>query len=275
LTAYLFSAIPLAERFGGVAVSVNQHTDRVSASLARNLLGEMLVWIGIVGAALTIIARWSTFVVVAGWFQEPILLWTEWLHSLWNALLFWVQAGVSREVSSFLSLLLFYLILALGLNPWSQNRSKAFSFVGTIAIAQLSSLPITLLLFYQVLRYHIGFPNNAAALWLWAGTGVLLSAAIADGSLVSRAIFALLLLSFLTVILYLFDPHFAFMIDSAGLPPGGGALVRLLFYYMLPIVLTLPIAFARTDDLIRPIALLLFGVIVIFGVSEVSRGLGS
>src|SRR5271166_1030561 len=105
--------------------------------MLREIRGQVFVWIGILGALLTIIGHWSNFITLADWVRYPAGRWVELLHLFWS---FWG------------SLIIFYSSFGSGLiylgKKDRKDRYKFTSFVGTMFIVQASSLPVALILIY-------------------------------------------------------------------------------------------------------------------------------
>jgi hypothetical protein len=83
-------------------------------SLKRELRAQVLIWIGIVGGALSIVNQWSNIITLAGWVNMLVTQFSVTMHNFWSFLGLWINVTVPPEVSKLLSLILFYISLTIG-----------------------------------------------------------------------------------------------------------------------------------------------------------------
>ncbi len=225
MTIHLFSAIPLAGQLDarGGAMPVEQDTDRAGISLAREIRGQIFVWVGIVGGALTIVNHWSNFLSLADW--------TRWLANNWGSLTheFWSFIGnslgihISRSASYVLSFMSFYISLSFGAVVLSGRRRLRFAMDFEIlnnkdAIAVLMFIfPAVLFYFIKILRRDYSYaPHGDLEIVLLCLTTVGIVALLLEGTWYERLLGSLLYLTLTTLNLrYLLTPIESAFADAA------------------------------------------------------------
>lgn len=88
--------------------------DEPGISVAREIRGQILVWIGIVGGALTIANYWSNFVILADWMGLFTQYWSLALHRVWLLIGYIFNATIEKDVALTLSLYLFLILTSAG-----------------------------------------------------------------------------------------------------------------------------------------------------------------
>jgi hypothetical protein len=91
-----------------------QSGDRPGISVARKIRGQIFVWTGIIGGALTIASQWSQFVKLAGWMHRFAEYWRLILNKFWFVIGFPFDVTIENDVALTLSLYVFLVLLSAG-----------------------------------------------------------------------------------------------------------------------------------------------------------------
>src|SRR5215471_11207203 len=89
-------------------------TDKPRIPLARELCGQIIVWIGIVGGALTLVNHWGNFITLADWMHSPASHFSEIMYSFWNSLAKLLGFSIPRSLSPLLSFNFSYIGITVG-----------------------------------------------------------------------------------------------------------------------------------------------------------------
>jgi hypothetical protein len=92
----------------------------------RTLRGEIFIWIGIVGGALTLVNHWSNFITLADWTHWLVGHFSALMHSFWNVIASLAGIKITVDVSKVLTFFLSYLSLTFGTVIMAGYRLNTF-----------------------------------------------------------------------------------------------------------------------------------------------------
>src|SRR5262245_60976132 len=84
---------------------------------------NVLTWIGIVGSAITLFANLGGVLNLADWARELVEHWHEWNQMIWGWVFILIKVRVPRTSVPIISFAVFVLILVVGLNLQTRQRS--------------------------------------------------------------------------------------------------------------------------------------------------------
>jgi hypothetical protein len=84
--------------------------------ITKNVQFQLLSWIGIIGGAITLFANLHTVLGLADWARVLVQRWHEITTAFWSFLLAWMGFKIPTEIVPLLSFLLFATILVIGIN---------------------------------------------------------------------------------------------------------------------------------------------------------------
>jgi hypothetical protein len=294
----------------GWTMNVEQGAGKPAISVAREMRGQIFVWFGIVGGALTIVNHWSNFVTLADWMHWLVEHWTFMLNTVWNWLLSLLGIKFSKELASLLSLLVFYSGLTAGTVLLSDNKKNPIPDLKALGISFLF-VPIFLVIILSLaipLNYMADYFGIADAnavhfirettivykIFSFVTTVLIMSPfgafflilnnneigyrrwlAVASMGILITLNFRLIL----NAMLFMgqnYDQAIFVNQDYERAPDFSVASVHNLSSFALAMVLiTLivigPLVFAPIRPLVKRINFILIGVAIIFGLSEVSK----
>jgi hypothetical protein len=244
------------------------NTNLRSISLPKEIRGQILVWIGIVGGALTIVyhlssiarTHWSSFVPLAGGAHWIISNFEDTLRAFWNVIRSLLHVWISESGAQLFTITIFYMLLATGSALIAGQRgsfkkimvpvlvTSVFFLLGPLLVyittgpmRELDSILIAIPLVYIVILFNI------VSLYL----GI-------KGTVFKRIAYTA---SYYTMC------DFMTNFISTGLEQNT-SIFAMIFLYLFWFV---PLLIAPVNALIKHITFLLIGVAIIFGFSEVSK----
>ncbi len=244
----------------------------------KKLRYEVLTWFGIVGGALTIVNHWTNFITLADWMHWVVSHFAELTLKFWLELGALFHLEIPKGISGLLSMIAFYLSIALGSLRMAKERitlSKStlllliispliyrqyFKFLAPlihsfiVSYIGIREISIISLIFKIVLSYPF-----MIAIMLYAAKGK---------TIVNIYCVALMLFIFEVFSTEHFKTFYTYVYEDRG---GHGAANELIVSYVRFCLLLLPIALVPTGALAKRLSYMLAGVVLIFGLSEVSK----
>jgi hypothetical protein len=84
------------------------------SEVRNEIRGQVLVWFGIVGGALTIVNFWSNFITLADWMHWIVGHFAYIMHAVWARIGSIVSIKIPEYIEQYLSLLAFYSAIIVG-----------------------------------------------------------------------------------------------------------------------------------------------------------------
>ena len=133
--------------------------------MLKQIPGQMLVWFGIVGGALTVVNNWSNFITLADWTHWLVIHFSEIMYRFWNDLANLLGYSVSRGLSLLLSFIFFYICITVGtkLNA-KQNDSEGELCNATVASMFMEIMYLIILAIF--LEVYSG-ASDQSNLWIF------------------------------------------------------------------------------------------------------------
>jgi len=244
-------------------MSDNQRTSEIS--LAREMRGQIFAWIGIVGGALTIVNHWSNFITLADWMHWLVGNFSKMLHEFWQLL---IGFPISTELSGSLTFLAFFASLSVGSificgkirrDKWVTNIILIVTFV-TICISLAN-----LIGFHKFTIAGYEFSDNVVGYIFGL---IPLTTLILQGPTVNKIIPTILLIVLFVITFKLAHEFVVFTWQHLDY---GQFASNWIIMFFVTLIFILPLIIAPTTALVKRVAFLLFGVAIIFGLSEVSK----
>jgi hypothetical protein len=237
-----------------------------SISLAGEVRGQIFVWVGIVGGALTLVNHWSNFITLADWMRWIVEHWTALLHQFWTAIGQMLHVRISKDTTVALSYYAFISSITLGSLLRGGVRIIEKKCIGR------AFLYLVLLALFAYLLRHIGIVLPEYDLWryfvLFAVTTGLVNDRLMHrlyaGVVYTLAIFSISKYISTTAALTL--PN-----DTAKSVPFNDWWLPTIITVLFMFSIIAPIVLAPTRYLIKRLTFLLIGVAIIFGLSYVSN----
>ena len=261
-------------------MGTEQADDKEGISLSREIRGQIFLWVGIVGGALSIVNHWSNFITLADWMRWIVEHFSAITHEFWRAAASIIGIEVPLQVARALTVTTFYLslvggtIIVYGLRrPMLRGHflsgldeglgngvgryiirftrvalATAAILAASVSVAfWLSPMPVPTAFVYFI---RLFFPIIVYAVLFWGQRMEWL---------------LVLLLAFLFI-------NWPMIIDTGIVLHSANniafAMLAMLFYLL---IFTIPALAAPTQPLTRRLAFLLLFVAIIFGLSEVSK----
>jgi hypothetical protein len=238
--------------------------------MLRQIRGQILAWVGIVGGALTLASHWSNFLTLADWMQRDLAHWGTILQSFWASIGAIIGLPIAEDQARVLSLMVFLVLLLIGVHYQSKpkdyliaqrydNSSTIKDFFGFV----LLPLAILILLFrihYRLRDYEIygDYPWLIATIF----SSLIYIRAIVITSSVLYSVIACLI-SFLFIMG--FDKNWNVLPNVANGP------IHWILAFIPFYILVLGFGYAPIRPLIKHLSFLLIAVAIIFGLSEISK----
>jgi hypothetical protein len=239
-----------------------QSGDRPGNSVAREIRGQILVWIGIVGGALTIVNYWSNFVILDDSISLFTQYWALMLHRVWLLIGYISNVTIEKDIALTLSLYWFLIVLSAGTIIKAGIRSNIGE---NTLILIIGSTPIGIAIWAE------SFIGNStlelisyAVLFILSVTSTILTLNIVLEGGVSAKLYTYFItwISLNSVLLPLArsHPRIAENLTAIMLLP---AFVIGAMFVILP-----------NRSFAKRVTFILIGVAIIFGLSEVSKRAG-
>ncbi len=237
--------------------------------MLKKFRGQVLVFIGIVGCALTIVSHWSNVVHPAEWMSWVVAHWLAALREFWGFLGSLIGVNVSLEGAKLLSLIGFYISLTLGslLSGVRRRHTKRdISFMMPAAVFWAITVGFT------AIRIG-GIPNLPATVGFFILYLLYVSIPMALYAEEDKSASLFLMTTVLVVMnIGLFSIGFIYVINvTNGSSSGVYLLTLLLVSSLMFFAFILPIIFVPNGALIRRTAAMLLTVGAIFGLNEISK----
>ncbi len=239
-----------------------QSGDKPGIAVAREIRGQIFVWIGVVGGALTIVNQWSNFVTPADWMLRFTQYWTLVLHKFWLTIGMLFNTTIEKDVALTLSLYIFLLLLSVGAIIKNGIRENIYD---NIVILIIASAPIGIAIWaetfidhsvLEVISYAILFALSLLS------TFVMLNIILEGGVRAKIYTYSITWLSLNSVLLPLVKSH-------PGITENITALMLLPAFIIGAIFGVLP-----NRWFVNRVTFILIGVAIIFGLSEGSKRAG-
>lgn len=237
--------------------------------MLKELRGQVFVFIGIVGCALTIVSHWANAVHPADWMRWIVAHWLVALQEFWD---FWgslIGTKVSLEGAKLLSLISFYVSLTLGsiLSGVRRRHTKRdIYFMMPAAVFWAITVGFT------AIRIG-GIPNLPATMGFFILYVLYVSLPIALYAEEDKSAFLFIITTALVLMnIGLFSIGFIYVINlTNGSSSGVYVLILLLVSSLMFLAFIVPIIFVPNGALIRRTAVLLLTVGAMFGLNEISK----
>jgi hypothetical protein len=239
-----------------------QGGDKPGIPAARGIRGQIFVWTGIVGGALTIVNHWSNFVPLADWMNRFTQYWTSALQGFWFAIGFVLNVTIENDIALPVSLYVFILLLSIGTII---NKGIRKNFIENIVILMIGSTPIGIAIWaemaignsaLEIISYAVLFVLSLGS--TFATLNIVLEGS-ARAKLYTYSITWLSLNSVLLPLVY-FHP--------------GMAVNRTALMLLPAFVIGAMFAILPNRSFSKHVAFILIGAAIILGLSEVSKRAG-
>jgi hypothetical protein len=240
---------------------------------------NVLTWIGIVGSAITLFANLGGVLNLADWARELVEHWHEWNQMIWGWIFTFIKVRVPRTLVPIISFAVFVMILVVGLNLQTRQRSVQSHTAPTV-------MRKVRILSAGVLSYFL----------LMISVPVVLSRLVSDDyALVAIAVIILLGFPF-GYLLYFARERSLVLVNSLLLLAMGICLVLVpldsimsemgaaesaremplivfsVLYIVMPLLLWMAvILFSPLQQLTRRLSFVVLGVIILVGLSQISK----
>jgi hypothetical protein len=262
-------------------MTVEQVASKPDNSLLREIRGQTLVWIGILGGALTITSQWPKFITLADWLRYAAEHWSALLQHFWRYISTLLGISISQEMALGLSALVFLISLTTGSvmvdGRINANIRRAY---GVLPAAAILFFFVMLIASMNHAQLEIDSTTNKCISSVFTA---LITYMISDGNQRQRVIVAilfttvsLLFFSFFGNALYVLPVPSQEELGKLGVVahwlPAAAALVILIALIVSAFVIGfLPVIISPANGLIKRLSFILIGVALIFGLSEVSK----
>jgi hypothetical protein len=234
--------------------------------MVQDIRGQFLAWFGIIGAAITIVGQWSSFIQFANNIQWIVGHWNALLNEIWVHISSLTGVHVTKETAIALSAAFFLLSITAGsvIIEGRINKNVHRSY-------------LILLSPFVFWATQALFPNFNWS-YNWHATLVItifiISILIGDGDIIKRTEASLVY-----SIVFLLSFQFVTKIEELvrlTIPPLLSGLnwdTLFLYLYILAVfaAFLLPIVISPASGLIKRLSFMLIGIVIIFALNEVSK----
>jgi TIR domain len=240
---------------------------------------NVLTWIGIVGSAITLFANLGGVLNLADWARELVEHWHEWNQMIWGWVFSFIKVRVPGTLVPIISFAVFVMILVAGLNLQTRQRSvqshtaptvmrkvRIFSAGVLLYFLLMSSVPVVL---SRLVSDDYALLATAVIILLGFPLGYLLYFA-RERSLVLVNSLLLLAMGICLVLVPLDSIISKMGVDQSAreMPP----IVFSVSYIVMPLLLWMAvILFSPLQQLTRRLSFVVLGVIILIGLSEISK----
>lgn len=250
--------------------------DTASISLLREIRGQVFVWIGIVGGALTIVGDWSSFITVADWMRWLVSHFTDVMHAFWKWIGSLLHVTISKELGKSLSFIAFFSSITFGSIVIGSGVRKDNTKIGVLATAIFVALLIPIVFINRFkenviligLDLNMNWTTVCASVLFMISTGVIVSGSLRQRAAITMLMITMCVLTFNLMIGVEIVVMNLFVAINSGL---GKPFEDLIEALLLSVILFTPLFVAPTNALIKRLTFLLIGVAIIFGLSGVSK----
>jgi hypothetical protein len=245
-------------------MNIEGSTINSGVSIARKMRGQIFLWIGIIGGSLTIADFLSDFITVADWGDWLVGNWRVYFRGFWTFISNNLDAGITEEISRSLSLLFFVLAVTLSTSHQIRNGKETRKY--SDKIIQVFGLVLFVLcwsLLWFVLEIgsaEAGYHTQGYGKYVFISIVVLVYSLAYDQSLALRMYLCFIYFVLLSIILRPWM-NIASLKDVKDLFLS----IVLVFLFFGPMYIE-----GNTKALTIRLTLIVAGVAIIFGVSEVS-----
>jgi hypothetical protein len=227
--------------------------------MLKELRGQILVWFGIVGSAVTIAGHWPDILKLSEWMRWLVSHFSEAMHVIWKEICSWIGLEISLEAATFLSFVFF----------------SASMTIGSVILAQkfrtrpsVTALVITLCTFIAILAAPLGIQNEFENISRWSVIVMLIASIVtlSEGRSSEKLISTIIVILYFCVFLSTFSKAEHFIMQY-----GNFYWKHVFDTLMISAAILIPLMLAPTKALLKRMVFVLIGVAAIFGLSEVSK----
>ena len=233
--------------------------DKPGISVAREIRGQIFVWVGIVGGALTIVNHWSAFATPADWMLRLTQYWTLMLHKFWLMIGMLFNTTIEKDVALTLSLYIFIILLSVGTIIKNGVRDNIYD---NVFILVIGSAPIGIAIWAETFIGHSALEViSYAVLFVLSllSTIATLNIILEGGVAAKIYAYSITWISLNSVLLPLVNSH-------PRIAENLTALMLLPAFIISAMFVVLP-----NRPFVKRVTFILIGVAIIFGLSEGSK----
>jgi hypothetical protein len=243
-----------------------------SISLAREIRGQFLVWLGIFGSILTISTHWAKFIKLAGWMRLIVDNFSYGIVWFWQRLGGIIHIEIPDLLAKTLTFMFFWISLTIGSILIAGYMRRPYTKTWVI----IGIYPLLCVIETFILGTSL---DNQKYVYIFSNLHIILAICAAlvltEGRILTRLACVIMLSCILYLTLDLYEAFdLSFLRYRAVLEPSYDIKLYVRQYIGILLeftVLLLPIILAPTKALAKRLSFVLMGVALVFVLSEASK----